>query len=362
MRRFIPKFLKKIVRTTLIDPYRRMQFRRRLDRLVSVMRESGNLTFIIATPEHGNLGDHAIVVSEIKLLEMSGYKNRVVEITNSEYYDFKDVLQLYIMPEDLVVIDGGGNLGTLWPWEDDKISDIIDTFRDNAILVFPQTCFYTNDALAAKRLERNRCVYSKAKDLTIALRDQRSYDFCKTNFPENVNLLFVPDIVLSLAGQLNDRCKQSRSGVLFCLREDHERSLSVADIEYLRSIVSLHTDVQTQTTTVLDRPVSKDQRSECFDAKLNEFASAKLVVTDRLHGMIFAYITNTPCIAFDNLSKKVSGVYFAASKLSNVYVCKGLNDFAKVFDIYYYSDAQLNEFNSTRYKGLISKIKSTIIL
>ena len=32
-------------------------------------------------------------------------------------------------------------------------------------------------------------------------------------------------------------------------------------------------------------------------------------LTNRLHCMIFAYLSKTPCLAFDNKSKKVSGVY-----------------------------------------------------
>jgi pyruvyl transferase EpsI len=34
-----------------------------------------------------------------------------------------------------------------------------------------------------------------------------------------------------------------------------------------------------------------------------------MVVTDRLHGMIFAAITNTPCIAMGNINGKVKSVY-----------------------------------------------------
>ena len=40
-----------------------------------------------------------------------------------------------------------------------------------------------------------------------------------------------------------------------------------------------------------------------------EFASAELVVTDRLHGMIFATITGTPCLVFSNNNHKVSESY-----------------------------------------------------
>ena len=33
------------------------------------------------------------------------------------------------------------------------------------------------------------------------------------------------------------------------------------------------------------------------------------MITDRLHGMIYAYLTGTPCIVLDNVSGKVSHVY-----------------------------------------------------
>ena len=39
-----------------------------------------------------------------------------------------------------------------------------------------------------------------------------------------------------------------------------------------------------------------------------QIAESELMITDRLHGMIFSYTSGTKCIAFDNLSKKVSGV------------------------------------------------------
>ena len=52
--------------------------------------------------------------------------------------------------------------------------------------------------------------------------------------------------------------------------------------------------------------------------KFKEFSGYKMVVTDRLHGMIFATVTNTPCIAFDNVSKKVSGVHAWINQLEYV--------------------------------------------
>ena len=37
--------------------------------------------------------------------------------------------------------------------------------------------------------------------------------------------------------------------------------------------------------------------------------AAELVITDTLHAMILCTITGTPCLAYDNISHKVSGVY-----------------------------------------------------
>ena len=63
------------------------------------------------------------------------------------------------------------------------------------------------------------------------------------------------------------------------------------------------------TDTIVDFPFSQKMRGKVLENKLNEFKKAKLVLTDRLHGMIFAAITGTPCVAMDNYNHKVRGVY-----------------------------------------------------
>ena len=58
-----------------------------------------------------------------------------------------------------------------------------------------------------------------------------------------------------------------------------------------------------------NRERDDEEREQSVREKLEEFSQAELVITDRLHGMIFSAITSTPCIAMDNLSRKVSGGY-----------------------------------------------------
>ena len=55
--------------------------------------------------------------------------------------------------------------------------------------------------------------------------------------------------------------------------------------------------------------MSNAERQKELNKLLNLFCNSKLVITDRLHGMILCAITNTPCLALDNRNGKVSGVY-----------------------------------------------------
>ena len=61
--------------------------------------------------------------------------------------------------------------------------------------------------------------------------------------------------------------------------------------------------------TVVGRQISPDQREGEVLSKLEEFSSAELVITDRLHGMIFCAVTGTPCIVINSKSPKVRGCY-----------------------------------------------------
>ena len=62
------------------------------------------------------------------------------------------------------------------------------------------------------------------------------------------------------------------------------------------------------------------QLSDCSDfsqmarwkallALMEQYQKSRVVITDRLHGMILAYITNTPCIVFACDNPKIGGCY-----------------------------------------------------
>ena len=54
--------------------------------------------------------------------------------------------------------------------------------------------------------------------------------------------------------------------------------------------------------------------------KIREFSAGRLLITDRLHGMIIAALAGIPCLAFDNATHKVRGVFEWLRGLGNIMI------------------------------------------
>ncbi len=94
--------------------------------------------------------------------------------------------------------------------------------------------------------------------------------------------------------------------MLLCFRDDLEKTSDLSIVIEQLKAENIDSDL---TDTVISGYINPAQREMVVRQKLNEFSQYSLVICDRLHAMIFSAITLTPCIAFDNVSKKVSGVY-----------------------------------------------------
>lgn len=274
----------------------------KLYELFVLKNKRDNAIILLATPQHGNLGDQAIVSAEYRILSDIFPNKKIYEVPNGYYLKYADIVKKYLNGNDIIVIDGGGNLGSLWGNEDDKISKIISDYKNNKIVIFPQTCFYEENS--ERRIQRNRLIYESARDLTVTLRERRSYDLFRELFP-NTKSELIPDIVLSLKPQVSKR----RNGVLICFRSDREKVVSENVKNDIVKYLTKNKIWFKETSTIVDKKVGKYNREKELKKKFKEFASSQLIITDRLHAMIFSAITDTPCIAIDNSSKKVSGVY-----------------------------------------------------
>lgn len=259
---------------------------------------------MIATPTHGNMGDQAIVYAQRKMLEKKELGERIIEFTNEQYLAYKQQIAQYVTEKDVIVIDGGGNMGSIWPENELKMQDILMRFQNNRVIVFPNTMYYSDDLASMELLQKSKEIYNAHPKLTLVARDYSSYLMMKEYY-NNAEILYSPDIVLSL--KQFDFQNVSRKGIMTCFRQDREKSMSFAHSDVLKAIGNNSRIVS--GNTVKEIGVTIKNREQAVEDTMLEFASFELVITDRLHAMIFCAITGTPCIAIDNVTQKISGVY-----------------------------------------------------
>ena len=291
--------------------------------------------FLIGTPDHDNLGDHAIALASKLFLNKYG---KVYCVSELRYWKYRKSILKQINPNDIVILQGGGNIGNQYKYIEDIRRDAIKTFKHNKKIIFPQTMYFTDNKPGRAEMAQTKKIYTKAENLTIFAREKYSYVAMKELFGETVHI--VPDIVLSLPPCLN---KHKRSGILFCIRSDYESRLSLKDRLYLEDIVSLFDSDIYYTDTCIKEYCDEDKAQIKISEKLSMFQKTKLVVTDRLHGMVFAALTGTPCLAISNYNKKIEGVYNWIENINNMLFVSDITNREKLYaDIRTILDAKSN--------------------
>ncbi|WP_188399491.1 polysaccharide pyruvyl transferase family protein [Sporomusa sp. GT1] len=264
-----------------------------------------NPAFIVLnSPDYPNIGDHAIALAERSLLEGLNCSREIYEIT-STYYKNSNVRE-YIKKEDVLLFTGGGYLGSLWINLEDTVRLAIDNHPDNAIIILPQSLFFENSAFGRRECQLSQEIYNRHKRLYMCLRDPFSYQLANRIFDDHIGKMFLPDAALLLNYSEEEFL---RTGALLCLREDRESTIAKESRDLIhRELQKRFTDVGI-ISNIVSEPSSMTKREEAVDRFIRRIKTAEVVVTDRLHTMIFCVISRTPCLVLDNISNKVFGVY-----------------------------------------------------
>lgn len=263
-----------------------------------------NRIYILGTPIYGNLGDQAITLAEEKLLKDNFENWKIIEIESIFTQKHIKYIRKFIK-DSLILINGGGFMGSLWIKEEEMVRTVVKNFPNNPIIIFPQTLLYEDNPDGIKELNKSKEIYSNHKKLYIFSREKVTYDFIKENLPDCKTYL-VPDIVLYLKEITKERFDYNQ--VTICMRNDKEKMFD--DKKIILDILkdNGYTDINITDTLVFNN-VYRINRKQMVYKKIYEFNKSKLIITDRLHGMIFAYLANTPCIVINSKSHKLKGVY-----------------------------------------------------
>lgn len=260
--------------------------------------------FLLLAPDYGNIGDLAIGVAQIDYLRrrIPGYN--VVSVPLAETYAWLRSIKHQIREGDLAFLVGGGNTGDLYPRAHFGRIFVIRYLRRVPIISFPQSIIYSSEGAKATYGRREGAAFSSHPALRLFVRERTSIKILGEIFDGEIG--FSPDIVLSMsdtpAGQ------RVRSHALLVLRSDGERTLTPSD----------HEEIVAAAAAVAGSVVSQDHEvafepggdaSEVVQSMMDQYRTARVVITDRLHGMIFAAVTGTPCVVLPNSNHKITGTY-----------------------------------------------------
>lgn len=276
-------------------------------------------------PDHSNVGDSAIWLGQIALLKRAGVRIRYAASRG----DFSlPALRRNLPPGGIVLIHGGGNFGTLYPAHQEHREMLLRDCAGLKVVQLPQSICYDD----ADALQRTARAIAAHREFTLMVRDQASYRIATGALGACARLC--PDAALMLVGSLAR--PQPRVDCFILARTDKERSsdgLASAVVHHAEGLDILCGDW-------LEEPASarlawaqwvrpKLRRASLRMAPWQRLVTAsytsaarvrvqrgvrllgrgKVVITDRLHGMILSVAAGIPCVALDNSNGKVSAFH-----------------------------------------------------
>lgn len=263
--------------------------------------------YYLDAPDYGNLGDQAIALAIRKFSEKEFPEYEFVEILQCEVVSYMKWLKKTIAPHDLIFLTGGGNMGNKYRMYEATRRYVIEKLPKNKVFVFPQSVDFTNDIFGRVSMKAS-CAHYNLPNVRLFVREKVSLSKVCKAMPKAV---LVPDIVLSLSipEALINSHKNNTLGI--CLRNDMEGVLNTDDKEaiYAFGRAKASNDVMMLSTASCAPTITENNREEVVFQRLSDFSKCKLIITDRLHAMIFAVVTKTPCVVFDNKNHKISGTF-----------------------------------------------------
>lgn len=291
--------------------------------------------FLIDTPSHGNLGDHAIALAELSFLSDYFPEHYIFEICEDDFNRSILAIKQCIKSNDFVVLSGGGNFGDKYILDEKIRRCTVKNIRHNPVVIFPQTMDYSNGIRG--RIEKiiTKAIYASNRHLTICARESFSFQMMKKTFKNN-RVIMAPDMALYLKQMLFKDVPHPVTARIILRNDSEVQRNKVKTNQFVSSLEKVAKEVGiviVREDTVVGRQVSPEQRTQELENLFLDYSMADLILTDRLHGMILAAVSGTYCIVIPNSNHKIRGVYNDWLKSMNyIKFCSDINQAAQAIN------------------------------
>ncbi|WNB16863.1 polysaccharide pyruvyl transferase family protein [Marivirga arenosa] len=290
---------------------------------IGLFLKKGLKVALLDFPNHNNVGDNAIWLGEKEALKKLG----VEVVYQCDIYTYSEkALRKQLNKGGIVLLHGGGNLGSVWPEHQMFREKIIKTLPDMNIIQLPQSVYFDNENGKQQFGEIARA----HPTLNILVRDKVSFDILNDL---NLKVKLCPDMAFAL-GPLASSGK-SKVDAVWLARTDHESAgyslarsnFKIEKLDWLMGEPGrYYSKFSPKVTVRIRRLVQKIFRNSSFtrnnlwkinakafdllaQRRLNRgiriLSRGKMVITDRLHGHIISTLLGKPQILFDNHYKKI---------------------------------------------------------
>jgi pyruvyl transferase EpsO len=299
----------------------------RIDAVLAPLIPAGSGCALLDFPTHSNVGDSAIWLGQRAHLARAGVT--VAHVSDAAAYAPAELRRR--LPRGPILLSGGGSLGDLWPDTQRFREQVIRDFPERPIVQLPQSVHFRDPAA----LDRARRVFEGHRALTLLVRDQASLALVRGAF--RVPSALCPDMTFALgtlgaldaAGPLGRRAAP-RWPILWLARSDVE-SQGDSGLDLGDDVVRMDwRDSETHGLRRLAKGARRrlarwsrgvpglarrlagihDLRAEGHLSRGRALlGSARVVITDRLHGHILSLLLGIPHVLLDDRYGKVRGFY-----------------------------------------------------
>jgi exopolysaccharide biosynthesis predicted pyruvyltransferase EpsI len=274
---------------------------------------------LVDFPNYTNVGDSAIWVGERAVLD-----DLEVDVGyTADRTSFRRRTLERRVGRGPILITGGGNFGDLWPaWQEFR-EEVVTAFPKNRIIQLPQSIHFA----ATESLDRARAALQGHPDFVVLVRDLASLKTAREDLCVEASLC--PDMAFGL--RTLSRPGPPETEILWLGRDDRERlhrpqagqdieiadwleepesALQSANVLLVRLVGRSSGGIERLATKALEATYDRlAQRRLGRGCSL--VASARVVITDRLHAHILCVLLGIPHVLLDNSYGKVRSFYEA---------------------------------------------------